>query len=365
MKIIKRILPMLLILMLSITGCSQTSNEKEKDEAKTKKVTDVLGREVEIPSESDSIIALGAGALRMVSYMQGTDKVVGVENLEGEVSIARPYSYVYPELAKLPVVGEGGSNGSTAYQEEIIKAKPDVIIAAYDKDMAQDLTEKTGVPVVTVSYNGIFDKNMDKSVELIGEVIGKQDRAKELITYMDELEKDLDDRTKDIDDKNKPTVYTGAVSFRGEHGFEGTYGKYPPFEAINAKNVVDETKKEGALLVDLEKVSTWDPDIIFLNPQNMKLVNKDYKKNPDFYNSLSAAKNKKVYSQPSYNWYTTNVEIAIADAYYAGSIIYPEQFKDVNVKEKADEIYQKFLGKKLYSDFEKEGLGFGPITIGE
>ena len=97
----------------------------------------------------------------------------------------------------------------------------------------------------------------------------------------------------------------------------------------------------------------------------MKLVNEDYKKNPDFYNSLSAVENKKVYSQPSYNWYTTNVEIAIADAYYAGTIIYPEQFKDVKVEEKADEIYKKFLGKKLYSDFVKEGLGFGPITIGE
>ena len=47
------------------------------------------------------------------------------------------------------------------------------------------------------------------------------------------------------------------------------------------------------------------------------------------------------------------------------TIIYPEQFKDVKVEEKADEIYEKFLGKKLYSDFVKEGLGFGPITIGE
>lgn len=365
MKFIKRFLPIMLIFMLVLTGCSQTSDEGKKEEATTKTVTDILGREVEIPSESDSIIALGAGALRMVCYMQGTDKVVGVENLESETDIARPYSYIYPELSKLPVVGEGGSNGSVAYQEEIIKAEPDVIIAAYDKDMAEDLTKKTGIPVVTVSYDGIFDENMDKSLKLIGEVIGKQDRADELVTYMDELEKDLNDRTKDIADEDKPTVYTGAVSFRGEHGFEGTYAKYPPFDAINAKNVVDETKKSGALLIDLEKVSTWDPDIIFLNPTNMKLVNEDYKKNPDFYNSLSAVENKKVYSQPSYNWYTTNVEIAIADAYYAGTIIYPEQFKDVKVEEKADEIYEKFLGKKLYSDFVKEGLGFGPITIGE
>lgn len=365
MKLTKRILPMMLILMLSITGCSKTSDEGNKDETATKTVTDILGREVEIPSKSDSIIALGAGALRMVSYMEGADKVVGVENLESESGIMRAYSYVYPQLSKLPVIGEGGGGNYTAYEEEIIKLDPDVIIAAYNKEMAEDLTEKVGIPVVTVSYEGIFDENMDKSLELIGQILDKEERAEELIKYMDELEKDLDDRTKDIAEEDKPTVYTGAVSFAGAHGFEGTYGKYPIFDAINAKNVVDETGKEGSILIDLEKVSTWDPDIIFLNPQNMNLVNEDYKKNPQFYNSLSAVKNKKVFSQPSYNWYTTNVEVAIADTYYAGSVIYPEQFKDVNVEEKADEIYEKFLGKKLYSEFEKAGLGFGPITIGE
>ena len=69
MKFIKRFLPIMLIFMLVLTGCSQTSDEGKKEEATTKTVTDILGREVEIPSESDSIIALGAGALRMVCYM--------------------------------------------------------------------------------------------------------------------------------------------------------------------------------------------------------------------------------------------------------------------------------------------------------
>ena len=100
---------------------------------------------------------------------------------------------------------------------------------------------------------------------------------------MKSWQKDLNSRTKDIPDGKKPSVYAGAVSFRGGHGIEGTYGKYPPFTAIHAKNVVDETGKSGALLIDKEKLAVWNPDIIFLTPDNMNLVNQDDSSNPGFY----------------------------------------------------------------------------------
>ena len=40
MKFIKRFLPIMLIFMLVLTGCSQTSDEGKKEEATTKTVTD-------------------------------------------------------------------------------------------------------------------------------------------------------------------------------------------------------------------------------------------------------------------------------------------------------------------------------------
>ncbi|RDY23158.1 iron ABC transporter substrate-binding protein [Romboutsia maritimum] len=369
MKLKKVLLPFLLTFTMVLTGCStQGSNEAKNNESKkTRVVKDVLGRDVEIPNKVDSIIATGAGALRMVCYMQGQDKVVGVEDIEKKVDISKPYGYVNSELSKLPVIGKGGANGNVAFEEEILKVEPDVIIGAYDEKMAQDVSQKTGIPVVAVSYKGIFDPNMDKSLEIIGDIIDKGDRAKELITYMDKLEKDLKDRTKDIKDEDKQSVYTGAVSFSGKHGFDGTYGKYPPFDAINAKNVVDETGKKGATLIDLEKVMQWNPDIIFLNPEksSMELVNKQFKENTKLFESLDAIKKGEVYSQISYNYYTTNVELAIADAYYAGSIIYPDKFKDINIKEKADEIFNTMLGKKIYNELENKGLGFGKVKVGE
>ena len=38
---------------------------------------------------------------------------------------------------------------------------------------------------------------------------------------------------------------------------------------------------------------------------------------------------------------------------------------DVDIAQKTDELLEKFLGKRFYSDMEAAGLKFGVITIGE
>nr|WP_054935512.1 MULTISPECIES: hypothetical protein [Moorella] len=38
----------------------------------------------------------------------------------------------------------------------------------------------------------------------------------------------------------------------------------------------------------------------------------------------------------------------VADAYYAGKVIFPEKFNDIDPARKADEIYQFLLGQPLY-----------------
>ena len=125
-------------------------------------------------------------------------------------------------------------------------------------------------------------------------------------------------------------------------------GQYPPLEAINAHNVVDEIGKEGSISIDREKLVSWDPEILFIDAGGLQLVEDDYRKNPNYYESLSAVKNGKIYSLIPYNWYWTNIDTAIADAYYAGKVVYPDKFKDIDPIQKADEIYQKLLGKDLY-----------------
>lgn len=374
-KSISLFMSLLIVLTLILsTGCGK--QEADKSNATTSKdsgtttVTDLTGRKVEVPKKVKTIVVLGAGGLRMICYAGAQDLVIGVEEAEHTKTLAKGYNYIYfDEFKDLPIVGQGGAGGYTAYDEEIVKLNPDVIIAAYTKELADNLQTKTGIPVVAVAYQGIFDKNFNDSMKLIGKILGREKRCNEIVDYMNKLQKDLNDRTKNVAEKDQPKVYTGACSFAGGHGIEGTYTQFPPFVAINLKSVSDElSTKSGGVVVDKEKIVVWNPDIIFLDPNNIGMVNQDYAKNKNFYKSLKAVKEGKVYTQVAYNWYTTNVETAIIDAYYAGKIIYPEQFKDVDIEKTANEIYTKMLGEKAsnyYKDMVNGGLGWRQLTIGE
>ncbi|MGI6000874.1 MAG: iron ABC transporter substrate-binding protein [Candidatus Merdisoma sp.] len=332
--------------------------------AGTRLITDSEGREVEIPEKVESIVCLNVGALRYTCYMQAQDLVIGVEDYEKEQSISRGYNYVNFELFQdLPVVGNNGEH----YPEEIISADPDVIVmSAYDDSDADSLQEKTGIPVVVVpGSDSMMDEGAYETFRIMGELYGKEDRAQELLDYMDSIKEDLETRTADVAEEDKLTAYVAGVSYKGAHGFEGTEAGYGPFAAINAKNLADETGQTGPFDIDLEQVLAWDPDVIFVDFNGLNLVNEDYASNPEYYEQLTAVQEGRVYSQISFRSSASNLDTALADTYYAASVLYPEQFADVDPEEKAAEIFEMLLGENFYEDLKANGYEFRQITIGE
>lgn len=360
---------LLIVLLISgivLGGCGPKAPGGQEAAAPKTVVTDLVGRQVEAPVPANRVVAIGPGALRLVCYANGAAKVVGVEELEKKQPTGRPYILAHPELKDLPSIGQGGPN-STPDAEKLVSIKPDVIFVAYlvDKAQADELQAKTNIPVVVLSYGQLatFDEDVYKSLQLIGKIIGQPERAQEVVAYLQECQQDLQERTKDIPENKKPKVYVGALGMKGVHGIESTQAKYPPFMAIKARNVVDETGRTGSVMIDKEKLLSWDPDIIFLDQGGLALVREDYQKNPRFYQSLRAVREGRVYGQIPYNFYTTNIDTAIADTYYAGKVIFPEQFKDIDPAQKADQIYQFLLGKPLYQQMAKDFGGFRKLGL--
>lgn len=346
------------------TDSAAESEAESTEEPATRIITDSTGRDVEIPSRVESIVCVGVGALRYSCYMDAAGLVVGVEDYEVKEGMSRLYNYVnFDKFKDLPVTGTNGEPNI----EEIITAGPQVIVmSSYASADADDLQAKSGIPVVMVpGSDTTLDDNAYETIRIMGELYGKEDRAQELTAYLKGIQKDLDDRTADIPEEDKPSVYVAGVSFKGTHGFEGTEAYYGPFELIHANNLANTTDQTGAFDIDLEQVLTWDPEIIFLDFNGMSLINEDYADNPDYYQNLTAVKEGKVYSQISFRSSASNLETALADAYYAACIMYPEQFSDIDPVEKAGEIFTALLGTNPYEDLKEAGYEFRQITIGE
>ncbi|MBK5254179.1 MAG: iron ABC transporter substrate-binding protein [Peptostreptococcaceae bacterium] len=341
------------IALLSLCGCSKETVVDNNT------ITDSLAREVLIPKEAETFVCIGPGCLRLYCYVGDVSKLVGIENKDKNV-IGRPYLMANPELMDLTIIGTGGPNNSPD-AEKLLVADPDVIFTTYNSDVASvdELQEKTGIPVVALSYGvtSVFDPEVDKSIEIIGAITGNEKRSKEVIAYFDELKADLQSRTENIADSDKPSVYFGAQSMRGVHGIESTSGNFALFNAIGARNVVDEAGISQYIILDKEALLIMDPEVIFIDAYGFSQVKKDYNINPSYYEGLKAFKNDKVYMLLPYNYYSTNIEIALADAYYMGSVLYPEEFSDVDLIKKFDEITQMLLGANLYDEVAVDFYG--------
>ena len=373
--------------IFNITACTKTNNSSGAVNADTRVITDVWGRQVEIPSKVEKIVCLGSMGPRLASYLDVVDMMVGAEDLDiNSMSARYDYSPVYhDELKNLPSVGAGGGSGdNNAYAEQIVNVMPDVILAGFSAEASDELQKQTGIPVVSIRYRteAFIDDGFYKVLRLFADVVGANERCEQILSYIDECKEDLNSRTQNVE--NKKSVYTGAVTFNGRHGFAFTYVNFPAFMAVNANNVADELKQsvigeatktandtntayvgQNGFEVDLEQIALWNPDIIFLDPANMDLVNEEYQNNKAFFNSLKAVQNGDVYTMPSTNSAGPNITYLLINAYFTGTILYPEQFKDINIEEKAGEIMEKMLGMNFFDQMESEGLYYGKITIGE
>ena len=325
--------------LLACTACGVKTNDGASGDVRT--LTDSKNRTVEVPKQVDRVVCVGVGALRYSCYVGAADRVVGVEDYETKAGMSRLYNYVnFDKFKDLPVTGTNGE----PYVEQIIDVAPQVIV---------------------MSAYASFDDAAYETIRLLGELYGLETRAQELTKYLKGIQADLDTRTAKIADDQKPSVYVGGVSFKGQHGFEGTEAGYGPFALIHAKNLADTTGQTGAFNIDTEQVLAWDPDVIFLDFNGMPLINEDYQANPAFYNSLTAVRSGKVYSQISFRSSASNLETALADAYYAACVLYPEQFADIDPEAKAGEIFTELLGSNPYPDLKEAGYAFRAITLGE
>ena len=345
----------------SAASSSASASSSALSGAATKAVVDAYGRTVEVPAHAQSAATVGSGA-RFVVYAGAQDKLVAVTEMETEPALNRPYSMAYADLFKrLPATSNGNHLLETnVNEEELVKLSPDVIISSRSKEECDQLQANTGIPVIGITYqNQLFTDNVYKSIECVGAALDTEDHAAQVIAKMKEWESDITGRVANIPDSAKPSVYVGAVNYKGAKSWGGTYAHYACTDVLGANNVADQTGQDGALDVGLEQIGAWNPDYMFLNAGNIDLLKADYAANRAFFDDLAAFKDNRLYTQPFFNFNGTNVDTGICDTYFIGATIYPDAFADVDLDAKYKEIYETMLGGfDFYSVVQENKMGF-------
>lgn len=366
-----RTAPLLLCLALFLCAPALPSSGQELT------VTDSLGRSVSVPSSPERLIASGSGALRLVVYLQAQDRIVATDSAEKPANTlaalrARPYSLANPQFADLPLFGEFRGMDSP----ELIAGlnpRPQVIfkVSPLAGPSPDDLTAKTGIPVVGFEYGNLTDKRGDlyTTLRLMGRILGREQRAEEVISFFEGEIGELRARTEDIPEKNRPSCYIGGVAFRGGHGFASTEPGYAPFVFAGGRNIAGDlaTGKSENIQMSREKLLADDPEVIFIDLNTLAAGEEanalsQLAADPAL-KALSAVRKGSVWGVLPYNAYTANYGSIIANAWFIGKTLYPERFADIDPAAKADEIYTFLVGKPVFPAINDafSGLVFSPL----
>ena len=329
-------------------------------------ITDIRGREVAIPGEIHGIIALGACSLRMLSYFDSIDKVVAVDMQEkvdstmfsGQYFESSTYRVAFPDLRDLPNIG----SPSSINVEAIIAEDPDIVFSSTTDVLQLDnMQTALNIPVVAVNADLEMDSiHFYRQITIVGRILGEEDRAQELVDGLEHILEDLARRAAGI--TTARTAYSAGMFFYGGGGLYKTSGDYLPFAFTGVKNVMPSSVAgvgKQPYNTDIETLIDKNPEFIFIDSITENVCRGDYNDDKILLDDVSAFANQNVYTTLVYKNYGTNWENQVINMYYVGSVVYPEQYEDVNIQDKAEDIWRLFFQVDLSYD-EVVGLQNGP-----
>lgn len=329
--------------------------------AQARTLADVFGRRVEAPDKVERLLALGS-SMCFVSYLRAQGLAVGVEDIDKKVS-TKPYIVVNRERVRdLPVVGKAGAVRIPNY-EEIIRLRPDVIfIVSTDRAEPDLIQRKTGIPVFAVGY-GIttFDQDVFlRSIELVGEVLGRTERARELAAYVRSLAGELAYRP---GDGEAAAAYVGGLSYKGNQGIVSTSADFFPMRLAGVRNVVEGLSSAGHLFVNREFLLGADPPVLFLDGNGLPLIREELGTSPGYYERFTALRNGAAYTLLPNTSYFMNPQMLYVNAFFLAKIAYPRAYPDLDPVAKADEIFTAFNGVPLYGYYAEHGYGVTRVVL--
>ena len=343
MKNIKKIVSIALIssLAISIVGCSNTETEVDKVEKPSKviekaKALDAENREIEKPQMLDKIaVTCYGGATHELVVLGAGDKI-----------IAQPSMDKFQQLLKMnpsfkDILDPGSFDDVNV--EELLKVSPDMAFVGITSKDGNELIENAGIPTFTMLIGSADIDRLKKEFEMVGIMLGNEQRATDLIKYWDEKLGVVKDMVSKVPEKDRKKVY-----YAGENITTASSGVWGDSFIVESGGVnVTSSLAKGAKgsEISVEQVLDWNPDVIITQKREQGVSSF---KEDERIKDLNAIKNDAIYQCPigGFWWDRPSPESPLGFMWLA-SELYPEYTKDINLEKETKEFYKQFYNYEL------------------
>ena len=238
-------------------------------EGGTKEVTDVLDRTITLPEDVETVVVtFNLEEYLAVTGEEGIDKLVGFSHdyWKGRREDAwKTYVTKFPQIQELPDVGYN----DTISVESIISLDPDVVLMSapvnYDYiEPELDKFAEAGIEVAFVNYHKQTVEMHRSSTELIGEIMGQEERAKEISDFYEDQVKLIEERISGLEENaERPKVYMEysiAPNTYGNSWADKMWGALIP--QCGGINIAAGLSDGNSVEVAPEQVIASNPDLI-------------------------------------------------------------------------------------------------------
>ena len=307
--------------------------------AQARVVLDSDNKEVQIPDKAERIMPITGVFVQIALALGNEDKI-----------ISGAYRGLSPLMLKIfPKLKTTGFQGGSlsASVETIIASNTQVVFGPsstlFDENIRKQL-QSAGVVVVRMDSPAKV-KDLQDRITKIAAIFGGQSvqKAKEINAYFDEVIAFVQGRLP----KNAPKK--SVLILRHNAGnWVTTINNYVAAEYIRVVGAENPSTQAGSPglspILNEEQIIIYNPDIILTNSNETRT---QILKNTAF-KQLKAVKNSQVFVQPRgaavYLW--TGTEGALQVLWLA-TILHPNEFKDIDIRAKVREFYEKFYRYKL------------------
>lgn len=355
MRKMKKWISLLLLITMALslfTGCGSEQASDADTAVETRTVVDATGREITVPGEINRVVIISTMPLCSVYCMAGgdPDKLVGLTPSSKNAAVNSFLS----QVADLTDVSTAFAEGETVNVEEVMNLEPDVVF--YNSWNTPDCEAVEQLEALGVACVG-FTTEIPSAIEsvntwatLIGQVMGTEMQADEIVAYGLEVEKMVMDRVSQIpEEERRSALILTNYNASGITAAGTTFGRYW-LATIGAENVAMELEQKVAP-VSLEQIYEWDPDVIFLNSfsaftaediaANNAVAGHDW-------TGLTSVQNGEFYKMPlgMYYWFPPCSDSPLALQWMAKHL-YPELFTDIDMDTEIKDYYERFYGVTL------------------